>query len=61
LGHKSNRWRKADRGNPGRCGPAALPEGARLEFLDLAPDGRHLLYAQYDQSGSNIMMVEDFR
>jgi len=66
-------------------GTAAPPEGARLEFLDLAtgrvreilrtnkapdltipslavaPDGRHLLYAQYDQSGSNIMMVEDFR
>jgi Tol biopolymer transport system component len=66
-------------------GTAAPPEGARLEFLDLAtgrvreilrtnrapdltipslavsPDGRHLLYAQYDRSGSNIMMVEDFR
>lgn len=66
-------------------GTAAPPDGARLEFLDLAtgrvreigrttkapdltipslavsPDGRHLLYAQYDQSGSNIMMVEDFR
>ncbi|MGA2269667.1 MAG: winged helix-turn-helix domain-containing protein [Bryobacteraceae bacterium] len=65
-------------------GTAAPPDGARLEFLDLAtgrvreigrtkppdltipslavsPDGRRLLYAQYDQSGSNIMMVEGFR
>ena len=29
--------------------------------LAVSPDGRRLLYAQYDQSGSNIMMVEGFR
>jgi Tol biopolymer transport system component/DNA-binding winged helix-turn-helix (wHTH) protein len=29
--------------------------------LALAPDGRQLLYAQYDQNGSNIMMIEGFR
>jgi hypothetical protein len=29
--------------------------------LAVSPDGRRLLYAQYDQSGSNILMVEGFR
>jgi Tol biopolymer transport system component len=29
--------------------------------LAVSPDGRQLLYAQYDQSGSNIMMVEGLR
>ena len=29
--------------------------------LAVAPDQQHLLYAQYDESGSDIMMVEGFR
>jgi Tol biopolymer transport system component len=29
--------------------------------LAVSPDGRHLLYAQYDQYGSNIMVAEGFR
>lgn len=29
--------------------------------LAVSPDGRHLLYSQYDQSGSNIMMLEGFQ
>jgi Tol biopolymer transport system component/DNA-binding winged helix-turn-helix (wHTH) protein len=32
-----------------------------IPSLAVAPDGRQLLYAQYDQSGSNIMMVEDLK
>lgn len=32
-----------------------------IPSLAVSPDGRRLLYAQYDQSGSNIMMVERFR
>jgi hypothetical protein len=47
-------------------GRSRVSGGARQVFgivvhAAKAPDGRHLLYAQYDQSGSNIMMVEDFR
>jgi Tol biopolymer transport system component/DNA-binding winged helix-turn-helix (wHTH) protein len=64
---------------------ASVPEGPRLEFLDLtsgalqritglakapdstipglavSPDERTLLLSQYDQSGSNIIMVDRFR
>ena len=29
--------------------------------LAVSPEGRRVLYAQYDQSGSNILMVEGFR
>jgi len=29
--------------------------------LAVSPDGRSLLYSQMDQSGSDIMMVENFR
>jgi hypothetical protein len=32
-----------------------------IPSLAVSPDGRRILYAQYDQSGSNIMMVEGFR
>jgi Tol biopolymer transport system component len=32
-----------------------------IPSLAVSPDGRRLLYAQYDQSGSNILMVEGFR
>jgi hypothetical protein len=29
--------------------------------LSLSPDGRSLLYAQYDQQSSDSMLVENFR
>jgi Tol biopolymer transport system component/DNA-binding winged helix-turn-helix (wHTH) protein len=32
-----------------------------IPSLAVSPDGRTLLYAQYDQSGGNIMMMEGFR
>ena len=32
-----------------------------IPSLAVSPDRRRLLYAQYDQSGSNILMVEGFR
>ena len=32
-----------------------------IPSLAVSPDGKHLLFAQFDQRGSNIMMVEGFR
>jgi hypothetical protein len=29
--------------------------------LSVSPDGRWLLYSQVDQSGSDIMLIENFR
>jgi Tol biopolymer transport system component/DNA-binding winged helix-turn-helix (wHTH) protein len=42
---------------------ARLPKGPERNIpgLAVAPDGRSLLYAQMDRSGSDLMMVEDFR
>jgi hypothetical protein len=37
------------------------PPDATIPGLAVSPDGRSLLLAQYDQSGSNIIMVERFR
>jgi Tol biopolymer transport system component len=43
-----------ERGNPGLAfGPAIR--------LGVSPDEQWLLYVQYDQSGSDIMLVENFR
>ncbi len=42
-------------------GRIAKAPALTIPSLAISPDGRHLLYAQYDRSGSNIMMVEDFR
>jgi Tol biopolymer transport system component/DNA-binding winged helix-turn-helix (wHTH) protein len=42
---------------------ARLPKGPERNVPGLAvsPDGRSLLYCQMDRSGSDLMMVEDFR
>ncbi len=42
---------------------ARLPKGPERNIPGLAvsPDGRSLLYAQADRSGSDLMMVKDFR
>jgi len=32
-----------------------------IPSLTVSADGKHLLFAQFDQRGSNIMMVEGFR
>lgn len=40
--------------------PAKRPE-MYMPGMAIAPDGHSLLYTQKDQSGSNIMMIEDFR
>ena len=42
---------------------ARLPKGSerKIPGLAVAPHGRSLLYARMDRSGSDLMMVEDFR
>ena len=42
---------------------ARLPKGPERNIpgLAVAPHGRSLLYARMDRSGSDLMMVEDFR
>jgi len=37
------------------------PPDLTIPGLAVSPDGRSLLLAQYDQSGSNILMVERVR
>jgi hypothetical protein len=37
------------------------PPDASIPVLAVSPDGRTLLLAQYDQYGSNIIMVERLR
>ncbi len=40
-----------------------MAEAAELTIPSLAisPDGRHILHAQYDERGSDVMMIEHFR
>jgi hypothetical protein len=40
---------------------ASPPPDATIPGLAVSPDGRSLLVAQYDQNGSNIIMVERAR
>jgi hypothetical protein len=41
---------------------AALPEGTILaNGFSVSPDGRWVLYVPQESSGSDIMLVEDFR
>jgi Tol biopolymer transport system component/DNA-binding winged helix-turn-helix (wHTH) protein len=48
-------------GNIQIIGEIPKPPDATIPGLAVSPDGRSLLLAQYDQSGSNIIMVERFR
>jgi hypothetical protein len=42
-----------------------FPNDTRIDTsstaLTVSPDGRWILYTQYDQSGSNLMLVDDYR
>jgi Tol biopolymer transport system component/DNA-binding winged helix-turn-helix (wHTH) protein len=44
-----------------KIAPLSRPPDATIPGLAVSPDRRSLLVAQYDQNGSNIIMVERFR
>ena len=36
-------------------------EGRIGYYIEVSPDGQTILYTQYDQAGSDLMLVENFR
>lgn len=54
-------WRQPFGGKPRRIGMVDGPPAVADSGFAISPDGRYLLYAQVDQSGSDLLLLEHYR
>jgi hypothetical protein len=45
----------------GKVHTLAAMSGSPIEGFSVSPDGRYLLFPQFDETGSDLMLVENFR